>query len=522
MRKRDWLTPATGPRGTLRPMLLCALFGALNVFAFAPYGFWVLQAIALAFLFYQVGLDTQPRRSFWLGFAYGFGWTVAGMHWIYISMHRYGGMPPVLAAAGVALFGAYIGLFNGAATAMATWLRGRWSLPVAAFFYLTLPACWALSEWLRGWLFTGYPGGAIGYAYVDHNLGGLAPLLGVYGVSLAAAVFAGAGVMLVQGKKHGAVVMTALLAVGMGYFYVNWTSPHGKPIDVRLLQGNIDQDIKFDPAHVAANLEVVRSMVTAKPADLIVAPETAIPVFPHNLPPGYLDSLGAFARSSGSHIVYGIPLMDGESRYANSVVGISPLGQSYRYDKHHLMPFGEFVPTGFRWFVDTMQIPLGDFTRGAAVQVPMAVKDQWVLPNICYEDLFGEEIATQLRDSAQPATILLNVSNLAWFGDSLAAAQHLQISRMRALETGRPMLRATNTGATAVIGPKGELWTTLPSFKRDTLRYILQGREGMTPYIRFGNLPFLLLAVCLLLGAWYSGRTVSLAAQRSPSPNQQP
>lgn len=507
MRTRDWLTPATGPRGTLRPMLLCALAGALTVFAFAPFGFWPLQLLSLAFLFYQVGLDTQPKRSFWIGFAYGFGWTVAGMHWIYISMHRYGGMPPVLAVAGVALFGVYIGLFNGAATALASWLRRRWSLPVAAYFYAALPACWALLEWLRGWLFTGYPGGAIGYAHIDSYLAGLAPLLGVYGLSLAAAVFAGAAVITLQAKKHGIVVMMALLALGAGANYINWTTPHGGKIDVHLLQGNIDQDIKFDPAHIAATLKLVRTMATARPADLIVAPETAIPVFPHNLPPGYLDSLRDYGRNSGSSIVFGIPLMDDQNHYANSVVGIGPQGQAYRYDKHHLMPFGEFVPTGFRWFVDTMQIPLGDFTRGALVQAPMAVKDQFVLPNICYEDLFGEEIATQLREAAQPATILLNVSNLAWFGDSLAAQQHLQISRMRALETGRPMLRATNTGATAVIGPKGELRLTLPTFVRDTLRFpLLQGMQGMTPYIRFGNLPFLLLAALLLGAAYYFGK----------------
>jgi apolipoprotein N-acyltransferase len=188
------------------------------------------------------------------------------------------------------------------------------------------------------------------------------------------------------------------------------------------------------------------------------------------------------------------------------VVGLGPRGQAYRYDKHHLMPFGEFVPDGFRWFVDTMQIPLGDFTRGAAVQAPLAVKDQFVLPNICYEDLFGEEIAAQLRDAPQPATMLLNVSNLAWFGESLAVDQHLQISRMRALETGRPMLRATNTGATAFIGPKGQLYHSMPANTRGSLEYLPQGMQGLTPYIRFGNIPFLLLAGLLLGVAWFFGK----------------
>ncbi len=505
-RRREWFTPATGPRSTLRPMLLAALAAASTVFAFSPFDFWPLQLASLAFLFYQVGLDTQPRRSFWVGFAYGFGWTVAGMHWIYISMHRYGGMPPVLAVLGVILFGLYIGLFSGAATGLATWLRRRWSLPVPAFLMLALPACWALFEWLRGWLFTGYPGGAVGYAHIDSVFAGWAPLLGVYGLSLVVAVCCGVIVMVFQPKNKAILVLFALWVAGSGLRLVEWTKPHGERLEVRLVQGNIDQQTKFDPAHIAATLSQVRTMVTEKPADLIVAPETAIPVFPHNLPPDYLDGLRTFARTTGSHIAYGIPLLDGPNRYANSVAGIGPQGQPYRYDKHHLMPFGEFVPTGFRWFVDMMQIPLGDFTRGAAVQAPLAVKDQFVLPNICYEDLFGEEIATQLRDAPQPATILLNVSNLAWFGESLAIDQHLQISRMRALETGRPMLRATNTGATAVINPRGTVLHSLPNYTRGTLYYFVQGMAGKTPYIRFGNIPFLLLAGLLLAAAWFFGK----------------
>jgi apolipoprotein N-acyltransferase len=264
MRRREWFTPATGPRTTLRPMLLAALAGASTVFAFAPYSFWPLQVISLAFLFYQIGLDTAPRRSFWVGFAYGFGWTVAGMHWIYISMHRYGGMHPALATAGVALFGIYIGLYSGAATALASWLRKRWSLPVPAFLLLAMPACWVLLEWLRGWLFTGYPGGAIGYAHIDGQLNGVAPVLGVYGVSLAAAVCAGALLMITQKERKSVLLLMGMLVLGSGLKLINWTTPHGERLHVRLVQGNIDQSVKFDPAHVAATLEQIHTMVTSK------------------------------------------------------------------------------------------------------------------------------------------------------------------------------------------------------------------------------------------------------------------
>ncbi|MGN6703218.1 MAG: apolipoprotein N-acyltransferase, partial [Burkholderiaceae bacterium] len=197
--------------------------------------------------------------------------------------------------------------------------------------------------------------------------------------------------------------------------------------------------------------------------------------------------------------------------YTNSAIGIPPAGpQAYRYDKHHLVPFGEFIPTGFRWFVDMMHIPLGDFDRGDVVQPPFAVRDQQVMPNICYEDLFGGEIARQIRaarDAGKPApTILLNMSNIAWFGDTIALPQHLQISRMRALETGRPMLRATNTGATATIDPKGRVTDELQPFTRGTLAATVQGYDGATPYVATGDLGTVALCALLLAGAGIAGR----------------
>jgi apolipoprotein N-acyltransferase len=287
---------------------------------------------------------------------------------------------------------------------------------------------------------------------------------------------------------------------------VEWTHPVGQPISVRLLQGNIRQDEKFSAEHLSDILARYRDMLTSAPADLIAAPETAVPVFPQQLPPGYLATFKEYAARTGSAYLFGIPLADSPTAYANSVAGIGPQGQSYRYDKHHLVPFGEFIPTGFRWFTDLMSIPLGDFTRGAAVQAPFAVKDQLVLPNVCYEDVFGEEIAQQLRDAPRPATLLLNVSNLAWYGESVAIPQHLQISRMRSLETGRPMLRATNNGATAIIDGRGQVQQVIPYYRQDTLVGKVQGMAGSTPYIRFGNLTFLALGALMLLGAWMSGK----------------
>ena len=244
---------------------------------------------------------------------------------------------------------------------------------------------------------------------------------------------------------------------------------------------------------------------------MIATPETAIVMLPQQLPPDYLPGIAQFLTRTDSNLILGIPMADSQTAYFNSVIGLTPRQGSsyYRYDKHHLVPFGEFIPLGFRWFVNLMSIPLGDQTSGADIQPAFPIKDQRVLPNICYEDLFGEEIAAQLNHPAQdqkPATMLLNVSNLAWFGDTIAIPQHLQISQMRTLETGRPMLRATNTGATAIIDGRGVILHQLKVNTFGTLAANVQGMAGSTPFIIWGNKLFLLLAALALGGAWFWAR----------------
>jgi apolipoprotein N-acyltransferase len=364
-----------------------------------------------------------------------------------------------------------------------------------------------VGEWLRGWVFTGFPWANAGYAHNISPLAGYAPLVGVYGVSIIAALCAACLAMLTQRARPLAIgLLAAVMAGGYGLTHVEWTTPHGKPMTVRLLQGNVPQDQKFDTAYISDTLKLYQDMITAKPADLVATPETAIVMFPQQLPQGYLGSFASFAARTGSSVMFGIPFSDGPMSYSNSVGGVNPQGDSYRYDKHHLVPFGEFVPAGFRWFVDLMSIPLGDFTRGAAVQPAFAVKDQLVLPNVCYEDAFGEEIADQLRGAAAPATVLLNVSNLAWYGESVAIPQHLQISQMRSLETGRPMLRSTNNGATAIVDARGKVTHQLPFYTRGTLAGTVQGMTGFTPYVRFGNYLFLALSALALAAAWFTAR----------------
>lgn len=493
------------------PLALAA--GGASVFSFAPFHWWPLQIAALAMLFWLLAGQISIRRSILIGWAFSFAWLAAGIHWLYISMHRYGGLPSWMAVLAVLLLAAALALFVGLMMGLATRFRLRHGASTPLLLLAVLPGCWMLAEWLRGWILTGFPWIVSGYAHTASPLAGFAPIVGVYGIGLLAAILAGSLALIPQ-KKSAALLALLLLAGGFSLKHIAWTAPHGDPISVRLLQGNVPQEMKFAPDQVLSTLTLYHDTIRSAPADLIATPETALPLLSSQLPPDYLPRLAAFSKDSNSHIALGIAVSDGPNEYANSVVGFSPqtAQQFYRYDKHHLVPFGEFIPAGARWFVDMMHIPLGDFTRGHPLQTPFAVKDQLVQPNICYEDLFGEEIAKPLAaayfSGATPATILLNFSNIAWFGDSIALPQHLQISQMRALETGRPMLRATNTGATAIIGPQGKVLAQLEPFTRGVLSDTVQGYSGWTPYMLLGNAPVVVLAAACLFFVWFRGRSM--------------
>ena len=481
--------------------------GGVTVLSFAPFGLWPIQIATLAFIFWLVLRQDSVRLSMLTGWAYGAGWSIFGVYWLYISMHHYGGMTAWMAALAVLVLGAVLGIYTALAMGVAAWFKQRGASPALLLLGI-LPAAWMLNEWLRGWMFTGFPWLVSGYAHTSNALSGYAPVVGVYGIGWLAALLAGSLVML-QARRAALFLIVIVLGVGAGLRTVSWTTPHSDPISVRLLQGNIAQEMKFEIETISDTLALYYKMITEQPADLIATPETALPLFSHHLPPNYLPQLAEFATQSDSYIALGLPVSDGPSQYANSVMGLSPdpAAKPYRYDKHHLVPFGEFIPLGARWFVDMMNIPLGDFTRGDPLQAPFAVKDQWVMPNICYEDLFGEEIADQLAAAifnGQPQpTILLNMSNIAWFGNTIALPQHLQISQMRALEMRRPMLRATNSGTTAVIDHMGKVAGQLAPYTQGSLDMKVQGYSGWTPYILYGNTLVVLLSLLLFIAVHF-------------------
>jgi apolipoprotein N-acyltransferase len=506
----------TSRSNRLFSILLPLLAGGLTVFAFAPFGWWPLQICALTLLFLRILSQDSPRMAAQAGWLFGLASIAAGTHWLYVSLHVYGGLPSVLAIAAVLLLAASLGLLYGIALYLAVRLSLAHQSP-AITALLILPACWMLADWTRGWIFTGFPWLITGYAHTQSPLSGFAALIGVYGLGWLAALIAGAVALLVhvQGRHRVAIsLLVALPLAGILLHHVRWTEPKGEVLSVRLLQGNVPQDMKFTPSQLRASLSLYQQLITEAPADLIVTPETALPVLPNDLPPDYLDQLADFAQTNGSQLLIGMPWTTAPGIYLNSVLGIGQVdAHAYRYDKHHLVPFGEFIPPGARWFVDLMTIPLGDFGRGDLVQPAFRVKDQWVLPNICYEDLFGEEIAAQLYAAVERNTpvpsLLLNVSNIAWFGNTIALPQHLQISQMRSLETGRPMLRATNTGMTAVIDARGEISAQLPTYTQGSLAAKVQGTQGTTPYIRLGNVLPVGLALILLLALLWKSRNNS-------------
>jgi apolipoprotein N-acyltransferase len=484
--------------------------GAAHALSFAPFNLPWLQLLALAILF---GLTTRARS--WrlaglLGFAFGLGWFGLGVSWVYVSMHVYGLMPAPLAAAATLAFCAFLALYPALALGVSQWLAPAGWIRLT----LLLPAAWTLSEWLRGTLFTGFPWLATGYAHTDSVLAGLAPVAGVYGVTLASALLAGALALLalplhVRGRAGYAWIAGAfVLLIGSSAALKTqaWTRPAGAPISVRLVQANIPQDTKFGPEGLQRAFDAHWALMQGPRVDLVALPESVFPVPLQFVPTQFLEAFGDHVRAGNSALVFGVFLEQPAGAYFNSAVGIAPGDvPPARYSKRHLVPFGEFIPPGFRWFVDLMRMPIGDQQRGAAVQPPMELAGQRVAVNICYEDLFGEVII-RAWDNSAPPTILLNMSNLAWFRDSLALPQHLQISRMRALETQHPMLRATNTGATAIIDAGGRVTDALPFLTAGALTGHVQGMQGTTPFIRWGNGPAVGLALLIALAAFAGAR----------------
>jgi apolipoprotein N-acyltransferase len=476
---------------------LCAVAaGLLLVLSFAPQGWWPIALLSPAALF-LCWQGASPGRAAWLGFLYGFAAFLAGTWWTFVSVHEFGQAPVVLAGfltvALAALMAAYYALLG--------WAAARW-LPAAgtARWLVGLPAGWALLEWLRGWFLSGFPWLSLGYSQTDSVLGALAPLGGVYGLGWACALGAGALLTLLRGdlpRRAAAVaVLFALFAAAGAAARQDWTQPAGAPVQVAMIQGAVGQDEKWLETQLEPTRELYLRLTEPHwGADLLIWPEAALPSLLHQ-EIEFLEVLDARAREAGSVLLMGI-LERRDGRYYNTLVSLG--GEPEIYRKRQLVPFGEYfpVPDFVREVMRMMSLPYSDIAPGPPDPGPMTLAGVPVAPTICYEDAFG----AQQRVFFPAAQLLVNVSNDAWFGDTIAPHQHLQIARMRAMETGRWMLRATNNGITAVIDSGGAVVQRSLQFVPEVVVGEVVPMLGMTPWLRMGDAPLAAAAALLFLFA---------------------
>ena len=474
----------------------CFSSGALLPLAFSPYHYSVIAILSLAYLFYTV-LNSTPRDAGLFGYAFGFGMFGIGVNWLHISINLFGGVN----LAGALIITFVLVTFLSLYPALVTYVYQRYFGNKGIVpFLIVMPALWILAEWFRSSVFTGFPWLNVGYSQIDTPLSSLAPMLGVYGISWLTALISATLVALFQVTHKTRIVIICTFFITWGALNllngINWTTEKGNEISVALIQGAIPQEIKWKPDQSQRTLDLYLSLSEQyKDSQLIIWPETAIPVL-HHQAEEFIQQMADKARSQNHDYLVGIPFKDLDSnKFYNGIIVIGSNNDTYY--KQHLVPFGEYLPFDkwLRPILNLMKIPMSDFSAGPNRKPVVLAANEIIGVSICYEDVFGEEIISALPD----ATLLVNISNDAWFGDSIAPHQHLQMARMRALETGRYMLRATNTGVSAIINEKGDITASSPQFIPHVTSGKVKTFEGLTPYARFGNWPVIAAAFLLLL-----------------------
>lgn len=461
------------------------LAGALTVLAFAPLGLFPVVFVTLPVLLLRLMEQKTSRAAAWQGYAFGIGYFGAGIGWIFVTVHQQADAPVPVALLALVALTAYLSCFP----ALVGWLQHRMAVSRPLRLLVLIPALWLLCELLSGVLFSGFPWLTLGVSQAPWSpLAGFAPLIGAHGISALVLLVAGLFALArLQRSPWTGLLGVLVLLGGWGVQRLEWTRPQGDPVRVALVQGNIEQLSKWDAAKIINTLEIHTVLAEGSRAPLIVLPETAFPIFLNEVPPSFVERLQKRALDNRGDLLLGVPLHtpDG-AQYLNSVItlGVSP---PQIYSKNHLVPFGEYVPMKglFGWLYDYMHIPMVDFRAGGSGQKPLHVAGQRLALTVCYEDVFGHE----LRGPVPDATLMGNVSNDAWFGNTHAAHQHLQMVQMRALETGRWWLRATNTGITAIVNEHGFVVSRIPQFRAMVLEGEAQGRTGVTPYVRWGDWP---------------------------------
>ncbi len=483
--------------------LLALAAGALTTLSLAPFDIWPLALLSAGLLY--LGLrELAPKQAAGRGWCYGFGLFASGVSWVYVSIHDFGAAPPPLAGALTLGFVAGLALFF----ALLGWLWSRSLRPagVPLLAALVFAALWLAIDALRGWILTGFPWLYAGYSQLDGPLAGLAPVGGVwlltFAIVLSAAMLAELPRLLADKRSliGALMLLVALWGGALGVGQHAWTTAKAEPITVAAMQGNVAQSIKWDPKKLEMQLLLYRDMTfRSRPVDLIVWPETAVPILKEHAE-GYLTMMGRFAQDRRSAMITGVPVRqpnaEGELRYYN---GLTTAGDAQgTYLKQKLVPFGEYVPLQdlLRGLIAFFDLPMSDFARGAPEQPLLQAKGYRIAPFICYEVVYPEFAASLAAQS----DILLTVSNDAWFGHSIGPLQHLQMAQTRALEAGRWMIRATNNGVTVLIDPQGRITERVPAFEEQVLYGEVTPMQGLTPYLRWRSWP--LIAICLVLLGW--------------------
>ena len=487
------------------PLILiqALLLGSLLPLAFAPLSIWLLAILLPTLLILLVDTQTSWRRVFVIGGLFGLGYFGFGVSWVYNSLHDFGHAAPAIAGGLSALMIAYMAFFT--ALTLLGWKIVQQRAGARAIWLL--PLFWFAFDWLRGWLITGMPWLSLGYSQVDSPLSGFAPIVGVYGLSALCLVMAIALIQVVKYRRYRFLAVVLLVpALGLGLGKIEWTEPHSAPLQVTMVQGNIPQEIKwrFEERQNIFNI-YWRETSQHWDSDLIIWPETAIPGRSEDIAQGVLIPMSIAATENDSHILTGVVVSEtANDAYYNSML---LLGSNQGvYHKRHLVVFGEYMP--LRWLLDFMNsyinIPFSDLQSGGVDQEPMSINGVELGVSICFEDVFSREI----RIALPGASLLVNASNDAWFGDSLAPHQHLEIAQMRALEFGRPMLRSTNTGVSAFIDHRGRIVERSEQFKTQSITQTMQGRTGSTPFYYFaGAQGYLALLIIFCLSYyWFKHR----------------
>lgn len=476
--------------------------GALLPLAFAPYQLPFMAVLSPALLLLIIR-SLNARKAAMVGYAFGLGYFGHGVYWVYFSIHHFANAPLWLAL--IIMLG-MVGILALYMAALTYILNRFFQTHAGVRYLLAFPSLWLGLEMLRGVLFTGFPWLSLGYSQIDTRLAGWAPIVGVLGLSYCITLIVGALLCLLSRsdrvyKLLAICVLGVVLISGSLLSKVEWTSAVGQPIKVALLQGNIPQEIKWMPSFRQRGVDIYLKMSRqARDVDVIVWPETAIPVFYHHIESNVLPALRRQAKRFNSDIVLGLPVKpDGGDAYYNSLHSVGY--DNKFYFKRHLVPLGEYMPLKplSTIILNFLSIPMSDFSAGTDDQPLLKAGGYSFASSICYEDAFQQSSI----DGLPAAAYLLNVSNDTWFGDTIAPHQHLQMARMRALESGRYMLRATNTGLTAVIDEKGRLVAQAPMFQRLALRAEIRPFEGVTPFVEAGwYVIYVLMMLALLLSCW--------------------